>query len=213
MDELKRLLTNPFAQFDVGSFKVKCHIIAIDLFRNFYIQCGTQMYYFAEIEFYYYDKDRFDKEWNTVTYPRTDKEAGDLFFHYSGVDICFDSNFKDGRFGGILIRSLKNTEGQFITGPSVCSLEMLNVCSKQKKWPQIIYKAGCNNCKVDITERFGIEYKSDVVEGEPLCFFDTQLSEVNNRKNKFENATWDFSKKESKSLTRYYQRDFTSLSK
>ena len=111
--------------------------IAEKLMKKFCLQCDEKKYYFAEVEFYYYDKECFNEEWNWVTYPRTNKKAGDLFFHYSGFDICFDSRFDDGKFGGILIRSLKEENDTYITGPSVCLLEVLNTCSESGKLPII----------------------------------------------------------------------------
>lgn len=82
--------------------------IADKLFEKYEVRCGKKHFRFAEIEFYYYRKGCFDEEWNRVTYDRKNKEDGDLMYHYSGVDICFKSNYsdKEAEFGGILIRSL-----------------------------------------------------------------------------------------------------------
>ena len=135
MKKLKEKLTNPFdglkANDEKGFIEI-CAKIAEELLNNHGIKCGSKIYYFAEVEFYYYEKNRWDKEWNEKTYPRTGKKAGSLFFHYSGFDICFESKFEQGKFGGILVRSLKDEAGLFITGPSVCSLEILNACNEQK---------------------------------------------------------------------------------
>ena len=49
--------------------------IAENLFQGFCLQCGKTIFYFAEIEFYYYDKDDFCEEWNKRTYPRTGKDV------------------------------------------------------------------------------------------------------------------------------------------
>ena len=183
--------------------------IANNLINNYYIKCNEKNYCFAEIEFYYYDKDRYNQEWNEKTYPRTNKKAGQLFFHYSGVDICFDSNFANGRFGGILIRSLYDkTSNRFIMGPLLCVNEMLNSCSDSKEniLPQIIYNEKINVCEIKPTERYGISYTDENPQGEPLCFYDKRLLDDNNRKNKFENATWDYAEKKPKDITRYYHR-------
>lgn len=161
--------------------------LAKELINNFCIKCGEKKYFFAEIEFYYYDKVNFNKEWNWETYPRNDKDAGDLFFHYSGVDICFDSHFKDGRFGGILIRSLYDKDiNKYITGPTVCANELLNSCSKFKKMPEIEYEI--NECVVKHTNRYGIQQYGN----EELCFYDSRLLEKCT--NKFEKAKWDYDK-------------------
>ena len=168
--------------------------IAENLINNFYIQCGNgNEYYFAEIEFYYYDKVNYNQKWNRETYPRMDKESGELFFHYSGCDICFRSiiNEKDNdvRFGGILIRSLYDKErNKYITGPTVCANEILNCCSKSKKWPTINYEKQIHECSVEPIERYGIPQYN----GEKLGFYDKMLP--NHCSNKFENARWDFDK-------------------
>ena len=169
--------------------------IAEKMMKEFCLLCDKKMYYFAEIEFYYYDKKRFNDEWNWVTYPRTNKEAGDLFFHYSGFDICFDSSFDNGKFGGVLIRSLKDENGTYITGPSVCLLEVLNTCSKSGKLPVIKVDDGNKECVIDKPiKRFGIQNDTKL-----LCFYDKKLLEKYNSKDKcyerIEKARWDFDRK------------------
>ena len=161
MEELKKLLTNPFdKKNDLKGFQDKCKEIAKQLLENYCIKYGEKKYYyFAEIEFYYYDKKKWNEEWNEKTYPRNNKNAGDFFFHYSGVDICFNSKFEEGKFGGILIRSLKDENGNFITGPSVCMLEILNTCFEQKMNPSLekSQNDGCIICEQPIA-RYGITY-------------------------------------------------------
>ena len=193
--------------------------IAETLLKNFCLQCGDKKYYFAEIEFYYYDKDRFNDEWNWVTYPRTNKEAGDLFFHYSGFDICFDSSFDNGIFGGILIRSLKDENSTYITGPSVCLLEVLNTCSKSGKLPVVKENDGNKGCEIDNPiKRYGIQNDTKL-----LCFYDKKLFEKYTSRDKcyerIEKAKWDFDRKhdgENPKLTyflRYYNRFKSTESK
>ena len=73
-------------------------------------------YYITDIEFYLY----CDGHEDIITYPRN-CEAGDWFFHDSGVDISFGSNlsFEDDKailennsfFGGILLRGIKPVGG------------------------------------------------------------------------------------------------------
>ena len=215
-EDLLNLLANPFDKIEPNYFKGfqdKCSEIADELLNNYCIQCGKEInYYFAEIEFYYYEKQRWNQEWNEKTYPRKGKNAGDFFFHYSGFDICFESNFgKDSaKFGGILIRSLKNNQGKFITGPSVCSLEIINKCVELKTLPELTYSSNseCTVCKTPLT-RYGISYKNNQKD-KKLCFYDEKLKEK--LKNEFENATWDYSKskdgivKGQKNLVRYYHR-------
>lgn len=77
---------------------------------------GTREYYITDIEFYLY----CDRHEDIITYPRN-CEAGDWFFHDSGVDISFGSNlsFEDDKailennsfFGGILLRGIKPVGG------------------------------------------------------------------------------------------------------
>ncbi len=147
MDELKRLLTNPFEGLGFEEYDMiqdKCSKIAEELFFNYGIKCGdNKIYRFAEIEFYYYRKDKcginnFDANWNRETYPRN-KNAGDLFFHYSGIDICFQCQFDEnvlegeyGEFGGILIRSLLY-ENKILAGPLFCANTMFLNSEVKKK--------------------------------------------------------------------------------
>ena len=175
--------------------------LASEIIKNYCIVCSDKMYRFAEIEFYYYDKNNnlLDEEWNHRTYPRTEKKAGDLFFHYSGVDICFDSNFGEGCFGGILIRSLFDEEKhRYITGPLLCANEILNTCSSKKVWPRI-EQAEERACEIDTTTRYGIY---DV----RLCYFDKKIKE--NLKNTFKDASWDYKKQLTKDITRNYSNRF-----
>ena len=215
MEALIEKLKNPFDGLkanDAEEFQRKCTEIAKVLLTEYGIECGNKLYHLAEVEFYYYEKGRWDKDWNAKTYPRKGKNAGDFFFHYGGVDICFDSFYdKDkSKFGGILIRSLKDSNGKFITGPSVCSLEIMNTCLEQKVLPNIKLTSneGCEVCKEPIT-RYGIEYK-DHQEDKHLCFYDEQIKD--HLKNEFDDASWDFGVNKDgqvkglKKLIRYYHR-------
>lgn len=191
--------------------------IADKLMKEFCIISGAKKYYFAELEFYYYDKIRFKEVWNEKTYPRNNRAAGELFFHYSGFDICFNSNFKDGKFGGILIRSLidvAKTGNKYVTGPLLCLNEVLNACTKNKELPKVVqlneeeklYQK--KNCVISDPPipRYGITYKNKAIKDVPWCFFDKRLLDENNQKNKFENSTWDYVKKEARDSVRYYHR-------
>lgn len=141
-DNLKELLqrVKPDLSEDglMGEFKE----VAEDLISNYEIRKGNITYKFMEIEFYYFCENHQD----IITYPRH-ADAGDWFFHASGVDICFDSNVDVDRethkikttqipndkkisFGGILIRSLRKMENgyndTFITGPQNCCYELFD---------------------------------------------------------------------------------------
>lgn len=114
--------------------------IAEELFKNYCINCNGKEFYFAEIEFYYYNdnSEELKVKWNENTYPR-ECQAGDIFYHLSGMDICFNSklpqNFKKKKGcygGGILVRSIVeiDTNGNKIVtvGPLTCANKMLNAC-------------------------------------------------------------------------------------
>jgi hypothetical protein len=77
--------------------------IARELFLNYAIVKGADIYRFTILEFYYYSKGHHE---DTTTYPRT-SPAGSFFFHQSGFDLSFESNFDEGYYGGILIRGIE----------------------------------------------------------------------------------------------------------
>lgn len=149
MEDIKKVLEKPFEKLEGNSenFQKECSSIAKDLFSKYGIKCGNnKIFHFAEIEFYYYDQTWFNKEWNEVTYPRT-CAAGEIFYHLSGTDICFDSNLpndfkkkKEGFGGGILIRSIwgKDDKGNktITVGPLTCMNKILNAC-KGEQMPKI----------------------------------------------------------------------------
>ena len=87
--------------------------IAKNMFMNYCIKKGDETYYFTSLEFYFCHNNHFDM----ITYPRN-TEAGQWFFHQSGVDLTFKSHFTnnskfsykpsvslkdDYAYGGILI--------------------------------------------------------------------------------------------------------------
>lgn len=100
--------------------------LANEIMNKIYIDNGNYKYHPIEIEFYIYDKENHA---DIHVYPRDNKEAGELFFHLSGMDICFKSSLEEGRFGGILIRALervKDGETIRIGGPLTCVNDVLN---------------------------------------------------------------------------------------
>ena len=101
------------------------------IMNGYCIANGKHKYRPIEIEFYIYEKDidnDHKKHADEHVYQR-DAEAGRVFFHKSGMDICFASSMKDGRFGGILIRALEREDGKCFGGPRICSFEVLNTAS------------------------------------------------------------------------------------
>ncbi len=156
-------------------FKAKCRDIAGELLTNYGIDCNKKNFCFAEIEFYYYDseqylKDRINHKWQEVTYPRNDYKGGELFYHLSGIDICFDSQYNEesGRFGGILIRSLKDGD-RIIAGPLNCKDEILNAC-KNGEMPKLIKVSEKQEIELEQTYRSLGKTGTDIHDG--LCFFD-----------------------------------------
>lgn len=182
----------------------KCLEIAEELFNNYCINCNGTEYYFAEIEFYYYEKEKWNKEWNKVTYERNDYDAGDLFYHLSGVDVCFDSKYDKDKayFGGILIRAIKeiaNNNNNIIAGPLKCKDVLLNKC-KKGNMPKISIISD-NSKKRHLTPKAtyralgkdAIENKID--EPYKLCFFDAS------KENNWNPTRFNYDKNEGKIKT------------
>ncbi len=133
-------------------------------------------YYLEEIEFYYNNlskkdldsaKNKSEKEKNFInhfscTYKRN-RDAGQLFWHYSGIDICFQSYPEDNCYGGILIRSMSKCDGnennpELIAGPLRCANEIANQSINLKSIPQIEeIKSSKRNINIASTIRQGIE--------------------------------------------------------
>lgn len=182
MEQLKERLTNPLSGFksrDHKGIESVFSEIANCLICDYCIKTDTKIFRFAEIEFYYFKRGEWDQEWNSVTYPRN-KNAGELFFHYSGVDICFQTHL-DGEggyidFGGILIRSLIEIDEnrrpqQLHAGPQYCANLMLNACNDTL--PKLDVAEGIN-CEIKTAIRFGIEKAEREREEKAdfnLCFY------------------------------------------
>jgi hypothetical protein len=166
--------------------------LARTLFNKIEILAGDDRYSFAEIEFYY-QNERFKGGQYKDTYPRT-KDAGNLFWHLSGIDICFETDKEKGSYyGGILIRSIvklkaDGSEDCLITGPMCCSDELLNSCVESSKneapafLPILVDKENLNIVPVEPVpaRRQGIEAD----KGEkalPFCFY-TERSSWKNHK-------------------------------
>ena len=159
-------------------FKAKCRDIASKLFNNYGIKCNNKIFRLAEIEFYYYDSEQYLKDpshhkWQEVTYPRNDYKGGELFYHLSGIDICFDSQYKEksGKFGGILIRSIKDGE-KIIAGPLNSKDEILNTC-KNGKMPKLKKVSEKQEIELEQTYRSLGKTGTDIHDG--LCFYDASI--------------------------------------
>lgn len=120
--------------------------MAKDLMQNYCIEkkysdalqteAKTEIYFFEEIEFYFYHKDKHTD--NNHVYPRLSKR-GQWFVHYSGVDIAFETVLNESRdeivqCGGILIRGLRKSNREIVGGPLRCLVELFNDC---ESFPQI----------------------------------------------------------------------------
>jgi hypothetical protein len=128
--------------------------IAKGIICNSYINNGSDTKYIPiEIEFYYHSprlpfKKGENYEKDHITYPRDIQESGKLLYHYSGIDICFQSKNREKEkieFGGILIRSLlkiKDNNEEIIYGPLCCKDVLLN---EAKKLPSLEYPADKRN--------------------------------------------------------------------
>ena len=175
------LLTNPFDGIsNYERFTEECRKIARKLFNNYGIECNNKVFRFAEIEFYYYDSKQYLKDpeefgWQRVTYPRNDYKGGQLFYHLSGIDICFDSHYKnnEGKFGGILIRAIKDNSGLIIAGPLNCKDEILNAC-KNESMPKLIYESDGQVIEPVPTYRSLGKTGTDKIH-DRLCFFDGSI--------------------------------------
>jgi hypothetical protein len=184
------------------SFKAKCRDIAGELFTSYGIECNNKIFRLAEIEFYYYDSEQYLKDpshhkWQEVTYPRNDYKGGELFYHLSGIDICFDSQYNEesGRFGGILIRSIKDGD-KIIAGPLNCKDEILNAC-KNGEMPKLIEVSGMQEIEPAQTYRSLGKTGTDTHDG--LCFYDASIKKGNwnPKRDRFDTKTGNTESKKS----------------
>ena len=196
-------LKNPFDGIsNYECFKAQCRDIASKLFNNYGIKCNNKIFRLAEIEFYYYDSEQYLKDpshhkWQEVTYPRNDYKGGELFYHLSGIDICFDSQYNEesGRFGGILIRSIKDGD-KIIAGPLNCKDEILNAC-KNGEMPKLIEVSGMQEIEPAQTYRSLGKTGTDTHDG--LCFYDASIKKGNwnPKRDRFDTKTGNTESKKS----------------
>ena len=203
--DYNELLQEPLKDLDNSSPDACFKRIAEDLINNYCINCDGKEFYLAEIEFYYYQDNSNGKKkmpWNMVTYARTGKSAGKLFYHLSGVDICFDSSYKNGsaQFGGILIRSVIDENNKLFTGPLNCKDLFLNTCSiNMPRLDSIKNRTIHNNCCMSTRRLLG---KKDMAENIDdsfnFCFYDGNIEDwntINERYDKKTNLIKRFQKK------------------
>ena len=140
MENLKRLLKQLGANSTEREIVSTFQEIAEMLLNEFHIVKGTQEYYFADIEFYFCNKNHLD----LITYPRQ-AEEGKWFFHQSGVDLTFESAYstfgdnrvdtnKDFHYGGILVREvMKVNSKEVFDGPYKCEWELFDMFDIEPK--------------------------------------------------------------------------------
>ena len=200
--DIRKALQEPLEGLDGQNVQATFQTIATNLFNNFCIKCGEKRFYFAEVEFYYFndgEKKKLDGNWNNVTYVSSGYTAGDIFYHLSGMDVCFDSELikentkKSGYGGGILVRSIwdgKNQES-IIVGPLTCLNKMLNACkggcmpnledvSEQRNCnPQKTYRyLGKNDFELIENEKKQKEKGKENIDGNlKLAFYDANIKE------------------------------------
>ena len=224
MENLKELLKNPFDGLSNDKFNKKCAEIARELFSNYHIDCGSnKKFYFAEIEFYYYDKnvylkDKKQYEWQIVTYPRDGYDGGDLFYHLSGIDICFKSQYnnenEDVKFGGILIRAIKDENGSVIAGPLKCKDEILNACKNGNMPKMEINKAEeCKDIELKSTYRSLGKTGTDK-ENDRLCYYDSSIGDWNPQRDSYDTSVGEkVSKKGSYNTSKFDDKKSLEQSK
>jgi hypothetical protein len=210
MEELYELLRNPFDGLSKDEdTQERCRRIAQELFDNYCIKCKEKEYYFAEIEFYYWQKDRWEKDWNKVTYPRDGYKAKDLFFHTSGIDICFESSYDDAKFGGILVRSVIDKENNIIAGPWNCMLHILNEC-KGGEMPRL-EKSQPRSHIPQIKATYRALGEKDIINEKKgplsLCFYDA----IPEDRWRFEKESYDKATGKRIYPKTYYKKDRFSL--
>lgn len=220
MEEKIDFLENPFngiKSSDVIGIQKRCTTMAEKLFCDYGIKCGDRTFRLAEIEFYYYknnesSNDNWDAPWNKETYPRN-KKAGEFFFHYSGVDICFQCHFVEkardneyGEFGGILIRSLLDGD-RIIAGPLFCANTMMNTCNNEL--PRLV-PCTHQTCEWGKDIRCGInsDKKQESDKKLFLCYY---AKYVNNKEIQWdkvsEKISWDKKNEKFKQSTRNYKKE------
>ena len=68
MKNIINLLSDPLQGLDKNTSTAKdvnerFYKIAVELFNNYCIKCGDEELYFAEVEFYYFESRKWNKNW------------------------------------------------------------------------------------------------------------------------------------------------------
>lgn len=196
MEPLKEKL-NIVSLLDKPNLHETLKELAETIMNDYCIDNGQYQYRPIEIEFYIYDHVKHpDKH----VYPRDNKSAGELFFHYSGMDICFDSSLADGHFGGILIRALeRDNDNISFGGPLVCLNEVLNTAHAKCELKQFSRPKSDRVHAVPFGKRVGINGEDQYSQA-PYRFIKEGLTEI-----KMTRLTYNFDKSESKIYSNTYK--------
>lgn len=136
LESLKCLLCLT-SEADTDYLSKRFDMIAGMLFKNVAIRKGEDIFLFADVEFYFYNKHHKD----IITHPRNCESMQWYVNDFGGIDLSFKSETKverivndkkklsikpvlsnDSYFGGILIRELHNAEtGERLEGPWACA--------------------------------------------------------------------------------------------
>jgi hypothetical protein len=151
MENLKSKLSQLNAETEPSEIREYMAGLAGELLKNYHIQKGKDEYYLAAVEFYFCSK----KHPDIITYPR-ELEAGQWFFHQSGIDLTFKSRFTPYNnhksmvdteqpyfFGGILVRQiLKRSNMELFDGPYKCEWELFDkfdaLCPRVDEMPILV---------------------------------------------------------------------------
>ena len=120
------------------------------LMNEYCLKVDDKKYNLIEIEFYFYDKENHPDPY--IYCNEKQKECGKFYFHGSGMDITF-GNGKC--YGGILIRSIMNEEGQYING-SLKLLEEL-FCDEIDKLKIELIEKDIGNENIFCSTRVGLQ--------------------------------------------------------
>jgi len=147
-----------FERFEIKNIDdFMCGII-----NNCMVIANGSKYILLEIELYFFNESHKDKS----VIGRNTKKAGEIFFHYWGIDICFKSN--ESSYGGVLVRSMQkidDKENPIINGPLKCQNEILSNLKNNNITLEVLY-ADLAKSKI---------FKSTRIKGDILDGFDESL--------------------------------------
>lgn len=152
--------------------------MAKHIFKNYCLEANGEKYDFTEIEFYYYSENNKHPDPWCYRQPNKNKAflpSDTLWFHYSGMDITFDNEGND-EYGGILIRSIKDKDGNQTNGPLRSLYKLLNASANGKS-VCLNLKLTQSNISVSMAEpipRYGLNVQTG----------DKKLLEKNDYKNR-----------------------------